>query len=128
MDQEKKKRVSYDTYVARAVGGLPKDWAQAFGLGSFHSFSINKYKEHAAAEMALETTRRLEHYFAIYLEKDDVDFHHSAEEIDSYEPGDAFFSFALAHFDHDPTWNRCQIIMNLKPCNLGGDHEDVDSE
>ena len=90
-----------------------------------HSFAFGRYGgEFNCAQLALETKRRLEHFFRIYDESGDVKHVFSPEELESY-PGDLEWCQWLSEQDEwSWIWERGQEIMKLVPTNFATEEED----
>ena len=109
------KKKAVDCMVAKARGGDPRRFVKMYSMGVLHSFALNKYGEEACALLALETARRLQHFYDIYVFAEDDPFTFSEEELVSCPEDEAFITWLLTIDAMSPTWERAQKVRVLKP-------------
>ena len=57
--------------IATCRPGVPAEFCRLFSLEVLHSFTIDRYGELGCSMLALETCRRLEHFYNIWLMAED---------------------------------------------------------
>ena len=85
--------------------------------GILHSFSIDRYGELGCSMLALETCRRLEHYYHIWLMADDDPYVFTDADVNSYKEELPWVEWLLAQDREGFTWERAHKVKALAPCN-----------
>jgi len=90
-----------------ARGGEPKAWCQRFSLRVMYSYSVHKFGEEAAWNLALETARRLQHFYCIYVASNDVaNFRYSDEDLAAAPECEEFCIWARSLDADSVVWSR----------------------
>ena len=67
--------------------------------------------------LALETCRRLEHYYHIWLMADDDPYVFTDADVNSYQEELPWVEWLLAQDREGFTWERAHKVKALVPCN-----------
>ena len=78
------KHVPCDRILGEARQGLSIDWCRAYGLNCVAPFTLSNYSEAHAGKMALEWRRRMQHFFSLWVQQDNLQYYCTPGDLDSY--------------------------------------------
>ena len=82
---KKKKEQDFDVIAMQPGVGHPRDWAQRFHLPAYKSWSVITHQWRGATRLAMECSRKLQHFFNIAVAAKDLNHSFTAEELASYQ-------------------------------------------
>ena len=104
-----------DFWRAEARDGEPKKFSMKYGMGLTKDFSLSKYGELAASQMAVEACNRWQHYYDIYKDANDDAFEFQPLHTEGYEEGCDWIACLAAMKVDDVAWDRSREIRAFAP-------------
>lgn len=104
-----------DAVIGIAVGGAAMAWCRQYGLNIEASFAYSKYGFDGATNLAMERCRRMNHFYDIYLLRDEPDYSYSAQDLASYEEDLPWLDYLCAQDVASAVWARAEVVRGTKP-------------